>query len=145
MKVLLTVAGVLVIGLAIVACGGGNGEDSGDTGDKAAIESMVRELLSAFEDGDAGKLADLSSSECGDIEEQIASVFAQVEAAGLQVKVDLTGISVRNLEEDSAEVAVEGTVTVAGQEQPLGDEGEYTRVVKENGEWKVADCAYFLE
>ena len=55
----------------------------------------------------------------------------------------MTGVDVRNLEGDTAEAAPQGTVSIAGEEEPLGSEEDYNNVVKEDGEWKIADCDFF--
>ena len=55
MTLLLRAAGVTMLGLAIIACSGG------DESDEAAIKSTFRDFFAAFEDGDEDALAGLLS------------------------------------------------------------------------------------
>ena len=150
MNIVLKLFAVLLFGLLVVACGG-NGDDGGNggnggngdggNGDAAAIESMIREFYSAFEDGDANKLASLFSADCADISDTLAEALDLI--GGLGIEFDVTGVDVRNLDGDTAEAAPQGTVSIAGEEEPLGSEEDYNNVVKEDGEWKIADCDFF--
>lgn len=148
MNIVLKLFAVLLFGLLVVACGG-NGDDSGNgnggngngDGDTAAIESLVREFYSAFEDGDSNTLAGLFSANCANVEDNLSEAL---DLAGvLGIEFDLTGVDVRNLQGDTAEAAPQGTASIAGEEGPLGSEEDYNRVVKEDGAWKIADCDFF--
>ncbi len=145
MNIVLKLFAVLLFGLLVVACGGngddgGNGEN-GDGGDAAAIESLVREFYSAFEDGDANTLAGLFSANCATIGDDLSEALELIGVLGIEF--DVTGVDVRNLEGDTAEAAPQGTASIAGEEGPLGSEADYSSVVKEDGEWKIADCDFF--
>ncbi len=63
---------------------------------------------------------------------------------GSELEVEVTDVVVRNLEDDSAEASAEGSVTVDGQEVPLSQIApggqEFLTLVKEDGDWKIADC-----
>ena len=130
-----------MLGLTVVACGSGDG--GGTASDEAAIEELIREVLSATVDGDAAKLAGLMSEACGDIEKEITTVLEQIERSGIEVQYNLTGADVRNLDGGSAEAAPQGSIITSDGEEPLGDESDYVRMVKEGSGWKVADCDFF--
>ncbi len=141
MGVVLKLGGILLAGLLLAACGGGGG---GNGDDEAAIEDLVKDVLTAFQDGDATALAGFFSKDCGDVEEAARAAVEQIEAVG-EVTFEVTGVDIRNLQEDSAEVLPQGTGSIGDQEEPLSEPGdEPTKLVKEDGEWKIADCG-FLE
>ena len=146
MNIVLKLFAVLLFGLLVVACGGngddgGNGNGGNGDGDTAAIESLVREFYSAFEDGDGNKLASLFSADCANISDTLTGALELI--GGLGIEFDVTGVDVRNLQGDTAEAAPQGTASIAGEEGPLGSEEDYNRVVKEDGAWKIADCDFF--
>ncbi len=106
----------------------------------------MEDFFDAFEDGDAEGLAVLFSAECGDMTEAAAGAIDELREAvqGQEVDFVLVGVDIQNLEEDSAEVLPNGSVYIRGQQAPLaGEDEEYTALVKEDGEWKIADCALF--
>ena len=146
MNIVLKLSAALLFGLLVVACGGngddgGNGNGGNGNGDTAAIESLVREFYSAFEDGDGNTLAGLFSANCANVEDSLSEALDLVGVLGIEF--DLTGVDVRNLQGDTAEAAPQGTASIAGEEGPLGSEEDYNRVVKEDGAWKIADCDFF--
>ncbi len=53
----------------------------------------------------------------------------------------MTGATIRELTEDSAEAIPEGRIYYEGGDSPLAEEDtEYVRLIKVGGEWKLADC-----
>ncbi len=137
MTLLMRTAGVALLGLAVVSCGGG-----GDGADEGAIRDVFRVFFEAFEDADEVKLAGLINEDCEETE-QIAETAIQsyLERGLAGNSYDVTGATVRDLTEDSAEAIPEGVVRFEGGESPLADgDSEYARFVKVDGEWKLADC-----
>ena len=88
------------------------------------------------------KLAGLLNDDCHDSLELAESAIQSYLARGLDSNsYSVTGATVRDLTEDSAEAIPEGVVRYEGGESPLADEdSEYARFVKVDGEWKLADC-----
>ena len=136
MTLLLRTAVVVLLGLVLVACGGGGG------GDEGAIRDVFRDFFTAFEDGDEVKLAGLLNDDCLDSLELAENAIQSYLARGLDSNsYSVTGATVRDLTEDSAEAIPEGVVRYEGGESPLADENsEYARFMKVDGEWKLADC-----
>lgn len=136
MTLLLRTSVVVLLGLVLVACGGGGG------GDEGAIRDVFRTFFEAFADGDEVKLAGLLNDDCVDADEIAENAIQSYLARGLEdVSYNVTGATVRDLTEDSAEALPQGTSRVDGDEFPLADaDSEYARFVKEDGEWKLADC-----
>lgn len=137
MTVLVRTAGVALLGLTVVSCGGG-----GVGRDDAAILDVFRVFFQAFEDGDEAQLAGLLNDDCVDPEQIAKSAIQSYLERGLDGNsYDVTGATVRDLTEDSAEAIPEGIVRFEDGESPLADEdAEYARLVKVDGEWKLADC-----
>jgi hypothetical protein len=136
MKLILWAAGILLLGLVLAACGGGKS-------DEEAVEDLARQLTSAIEEQNQAKIAGLFSKDCGDMEEDIRSDFEELQAFGIDIEIDVTGVDIRNLDGDSAEVLPRGTMSFGGEKGPLEEGREYIGVVKEDGEWKIADCDFF--
>ncbi|CAN5128006.1 hypothetical protein BH20ACT24_BH20ACT24_20630 [soil metagenome] len=128
------VAGLALACVLLGACGGGSDEEQ--------IETVVRDALDSFVEKDPAKFVGLFSEECELTEEEVAGEFESLEGSELQVEV--TDVVVRNLEDDTAEASAEGSVTVDGQEVPLSQIApggqEFLSLVKEDGNWKIADC-----
>lgn len=136
MTVLLRTAVIALFGLLLVSCGGGAG------GDEGAIRDVFRDFFAAFEDSDASRLAGLLNEDCVDVDEIAESAVRSYLSRGLEgVSYDVTGATIRDLTEGSAEAIPEGIVRFEGGESPLADgNSEYARFVKVDGEWKLADC-----
>ncbi len=140
MTLLLRAAGVTMLGIAVAGCG------SGGTRDEDAIQALLTDVMTASVDGDADQLAGLFSADCGDMQRR--SEEAAEDARELQARIGdsvfefvVSGVDIRNLEQDSAEADLQGTITIRGETTPLGSGGaEYTSLTKENGEWKIAAC-----
>ena len=137
MTLLMRTAGVTVLGLAVVACGGGS---SG--GDEGAIKDVFRDFFRAFEEGDASLLAGLLSDDCEDAEDIAERAIQSSLSRGLEdVEYNVTGATIRDLTEDSAEALPEGLIRFEGGEVSLAeDDSEYVRLIKVDGEWKLTDC-----
>jgi len=138
MTLLMRIAGVAMLGLVLAVCGGG-----GPGGDEGAIKEVFRDFFRAFEDGDASLLAGLLSDDCEDADSIAERAIQSSLSRGLEdVEYDVTGATIRDLTEDSAEAIPEGTSSVDGEEFPLvgSDDPEYARLIKVGGEWKLADC-----
>ena len=136
MKIAVTAVAVLLAGLLTAACGGG--------GDKGAIEDLMEGFFQSFQDGDAEQLASLFSADCADMKEAATAAIEELRTVGESVQFDVTGVDIQNLEETSAEVLPLGFVIIDGEKGSLaGEEEEYAQVVKEEGEWKIADCTLF--
>ena len=135
MTMLMRTAGVTVLGLAVVVCGGG--------GDEGAIENIFRDFFRAFEDADASLLASLPIDDCEDADSIAERAIQSSLSRGLaDVEYDVTGVDIRDLTETTAEAIPQGTSSVEGDEFPLVDSAdpEYARLIKIDGEWKLADC-----
>ena len=138
MTMLMRTAGVTVLGLAVVACGGG-----GPGGDEGAIKNIFRDFFRAFEDADASLLASLLIDDCEDADSIAERAIQSSLSRGLaDVEYDVTGVDIRDLTETTAEAIPQGTSSVEGDEFPLVDSAdpEYARLIKIDGEWKLADC-----
>ena len=131
---------IAVLALAVfAACGGGGG------GDEAQIRKLVRDTASALEDMDGKKMASLMSKECDVSAEEMEAVFVLLRAFSGDDKIEVTidEIEVTDLTDNSANVRVQGSVKVMGQEEPFSD-GQTSRAVKEDGKWRWADCEGFV-
>jgi hypothetical protein len=133
---LLRAAGVTVLGLAVVACSGG------DVSDEAAIKNTFQDFFAAFEDGDDGALAGLLSESC---EDRQRTALRAIETLRSQltgdVAFDVTGVDIRDLTATTAEVMPVGTYRFGDDEGSLSSEGdEFATLVKEDDGWKLADC-----
>ena len=139
MTMLMRTAGVTVLGLAVVACGGG-----GLGGDRAAIRDVFRDVFRAFENEDVEALASLLTADCEDAEALAAEAIDDFldSSLGGVIKFDITGADIRDLTETTAEAIPQGTSSVDGEEFPLVDsaDSEYAGLIKTDGEWKLADC-----
>jgi len=138
MKWLLPIGLALVASLAFVACGGGGGKD--DSADKAAIETLIKDLGTALEQKDPAALLSVFVSTCPYLEQTVNAGVASIQS--LDVKVTLEGVDVRNLANDKAEALAKGTISVNGQESRLEGDNDYIAVAKENGDWKISDCTF---
>ncbi|OGO49640.1 MAG: hypothetical protein A2148_12270 [Chloroflexi bacterium RBG_16_68_14] len=140
MKIAVTAGAVLLASLLIAACGVGGGGG----GDEGAIEDLMEGFFQSFQDGDAEQLASVFSAECGDMKEAADAAIEELRTVGESVQFDVIGVDIQNLEENAAEVLPEGFVIIDGEKGSLaGEEEEYAQVVKEGGEWKLADCTLF--
>ena len=139
MTMLMRAAGVTVLGLAVAACGGG-----GPGGDEGAIKDVLRDFFQAFENKDEEALASLLSDDCEDAESRATEAIDDFldRTTGVDVKFDITGVDIRDLTETTAEAIPQGNSSFDGEEFPLvdSDSPEYTRLIKVEGEWKMADC-----
>ena len=141
MRTVLRAGVVSLLAVSLVACGGGGGSGNPD---EDAIEEMVGQFFQAFEDGDAGLLASLFTTECGDM---TAAAEAAIQAfEGFDgVEIDLDSVSIENLTATSADFLPEGTLKSDDEESELSSpDEEHTPAVKENGVWKIAECELFL-
>ena len=130
------------VGLWLGLRGGGSRSGSGEQG---AIKGMVEQFFGAFDKGDSVQLASLFSTQCGDMADSAASAIQQFKTAGSAVKVQVTDVDIQSLTENSAEMLPQGTLTIDGQESPISQTGDqHTKIVKENGQWRIAECNLFL-
>ncbi len=133
MKIAIT---LLAMTLVATACGGGD-DDGAARDDEAAIETLIRDFVAAFEDRDPDAVLGMFSSECSGLEDELTEVLE-----GSEFEFELTGVAIRDLEGDSAVAGPEGQVTENGEENDLSV-GDLRRVVREDGEWKIGDCDFF--
>ena len=114
------------------------GEEEGER----ATRDVFRDFFAAFEDSDASRLAGLLNEDCVGVDEIAESAVRSYLSRGLEgASYDVTGATIRDLTEGSAEAIPEGIVRFEGGESPLADgNSEYARFVKVEGEWKLADC-----
>jgi uncharacterized protein (TIGR02246 family) len=139
----LRLLGATCVAVSIAACGG-NGGDGGDNDAEAEIQAMVEDLLDSFLAGDTEAIAGLFSEDCPDAQADAEAAYADFAELEVEVEYNVTGVDVRNLTDDSAEVLPEGTVILDGEEGPISsDEDEYFHAVKEDGDWKLAECDFF--
>ena len=136
MTLLLRAAGVTLLGLAVVACSGGEERD------EAAIERTFRHFFAAFEDGDEDALAGLLSESCEDRQRIALRAIVSFESQLTgDVEFDVTGVDIRDLTAASAEAMPIGTYRFGDSEGLLPqDDGAFATVVKEDDGWKLADC-----
>jgi hypothetical protein len=135
MRFALTTAGIALIGLTLASCAAAR--------EKEEIEELAVDFARAFEEGDADELASLFSAECETIEEDLVPIVQFIQDN--EVEVELTGVEVRNLTDNAAELHLKGTRTVNDEEVTLDEEGKYHPLVKEDGDWKIADCEFFAD
>lgn len=135
MTLLMRTAGVTVLGLAVVSCGGGGG-------DEGAIKDVFRDFFRAFEDENVDALAGLLSDDCADADSRAAEAIDDFATSALEVEFDITGVIISDLTETTAEAIPQGTRSVEGEKFPLVDSNdpEYASLIKIDGEWKFADC-----
>jgi hypothetical protein len=104
----------------------------------------MEDFFDALQDGDAERLAGLFSAECGDLTADAEAAIEQFQSVE-GVEIDLDGVDVQDLTGETAAILPKGTISIEGQTQPLvGEDEEFTPVVKEDGEWKIAECQLFL-
>ena len=140
MKLVWTLAVAAVAATMLLACGGGGGGGAVvSSPDQAALEQLVKDLGAGMESANAGQIIALFSSDCPNLSVAVANGLSAVSSSA--VNVNVTGVDVRNLNGDSAEVRAKGTITVAGVRQPLEDSG-YISVKKQNGQWVFSDCSF---
>ena len=135
MTLLLRAVGVMMLGIAIVGCSGGGG-------DEGAIENTFRDFYAAFEDGDEDALAGLLSESCDDRQRTALRAIVSFESQLTgDVEFDVTGVEIRDLTETTAEAMPIGTYRFGDDEGSLSSEGdEFATLVKEDDGWKLADC-----
>ena len=132
--VLIAVAAVVVA--VLLGTGGGSDEE--------AIEDVMRELFAGFEEQNAEKLAGVFAAGCGDMFDDAIAALQEFQSAGDEIGFEIAGVDVRNQEEDTAEALPQGFLIIDEQRSPLTEEGEdYTPLVKEDGDWKIAACDLF--
>ena len=136
MTLLLRAAGATMLGLAVVACGGG--EES----DETAIENTFRDFLDAIVNVDVIALENLLSADCDDARSRASRAIGEFQARLTgDVDFNVTGVELRDLTATTAEAMPVGTYRFDDDEGSLGSEGgDFTALVKEDGEWKFADC-----
>jgi hypothetical protein len=139
-------AAVLLVGLLIVAGAVAVavwlGTASKD--DEQQMEKLMGALFAGFQEQDVAKLAGVFSTTCGDMTVPAQQAIDQLYLDAKVVEFRLVGVDIRNLEDDTAEVLPQGSITIDGQESPIaGADEEFTPVVKEDGKWKVAACDLF--
>jgi uncharacterized protein (TIGR02246 family) len=135
--------GATCVAVSIAACGGGDG---GDNDTEAEIQAMVEDLLDSFLAGDTEAIAALFSEDCPNAQEDADAAYEDFAELEAEIEYNVTGVDVRNLTDDSAEVLPEGTVILDGEEGPITSAGdEYFHAVKEDGEWKIAECDFFSD
>ena len=76
MTLLMRTAGVTVLGLAVVSCGGGGG-------DEGAIKDVFRAFFRAFQDENVDALADLLSDECADADSRAAEAIERADPVSI--------------------------------------------------------------
>ena len=139
------VAIAVAVAVLLAACGGG-GDDGGDgveSADQTAIEELVQDFVTAFEARDADTLVSLFSPDCPRARRELEAAFQELDAAGVDTEIELRGVEVRSIEGDSASVRVQSALIVDGEEQ--GTDRISTELVREDGEWKIADCNFSPE
>jgi hypothetical protein len=73
------------------------------------------------------------------------SAIMELYSGATEVSFDLTGVDVRELNDVSAQARPKGNFTLDGrQEQLTGEDERYTPLVKEDGDWRIADCGLFF-
>ena len=134
--VLIAVAAVVV---AVLLGTGGGGD-----GDEEAIEDLMGDLFEGFEQQNAEKLAGVFAAECDDMFDEAIAALQEFQSLGDEIEFEVAGVDVRNLKENSAEALPQGFVIIDEQRSSLTAEDEdYTPLVKEDGDWKIAACDLF--
>ncbi len=132
--VLIAAAAVVVV--VLLGTGGG--------GDEEAIEDVINELFAGFEEQNAEKLAGVFAAACGDMFDDAIAALQEFQSAGDEIEFEIAGVDVRNLEEDTAEALPQGFIIIDEKRSSLTEEEEeYTPLVKEDGDWKIAACDLF--
>jgi hypothetical protein len=147
MKFRWLILSMLVLSIALTACGGGDGD--GDDPSKP-----VKDFFDAFADMDAGKAADAVCKQySADFEEGLEMIFSLFTMAGDDVKIEISGLKMKVEDKKDNEayvVATGGTmkISVGGEvmdESELGDDTERLKVIKEDGKWVICDDAFAAE
>ena len=135
----------IAVAVLLAACGGGgdDGGDGADSADQTAIEELMQDFVTAFEARDTDTLVNLFSSDCPRARREIEAAFQELDAAGVDTEIELRGVEVRSIEGDSASVRVQSALIVDGEEESA--DRTSTQLVREDGEWKVADCNFSPE
>ena len=108
---------VLIVGLAVIGCGGG-----------ASPESVVREFYTAVERGNAQKMLDLSTPESAAMISMLAGMLEDEKVKGsLEERGRIASTEVTDISDEAATVKV----TYAN-----GDDDDFN-LVKINGKWKI--------
>ncbi len=138
---------LLVLSIALTACGGDGG--GGDDPSKP-----VKDFFDAFADMDAEKAANAVCKEYRDgFSEGLEMIFGLFEAAGEDAKIEIVDLELKVEDEKDDEayvVATGGTMrmSMGGEvmdETDLGDENQRLKVIKEDGEWVICDDAFAEE
>ena len=132
----------IAVAVLLAACGGGGdgGGDGAESADQTAIEELVQDFVTAFEARDADTLVSLFSSDCPRARRELEAAFQELDAAGVDTEIELRGVEVRSIEGDSASVRVQSALIVDGEEEST--DRITTQMVREDGEWKIADCNF---
>lgn len=132
MTLLLRVAGVSLLGLAVVAC-------RTEADDEFELQGLWREYSQTMQEGDAERMAGLFSSACDFSEASVADLLADLTPAKPRSPYDSSRLAIRNLTEDAAE----GMIIWNGR-LPGGGSGTVSgnsfSLAKEDGKWKFAEC-----
>ena len=141
MTLLMRTAGVTVLSLSVVACGGG-----GPGGDAGAIEDVFRDFFQAFENEDAEALASLLNDSCEDAESRAnEAIDALRDRVSGVIEFEISGVDVRDLTDRTAEAVARGFRRFNGERIALGADGEdYASLEKVDGAWKFADCDFLF-
>ncbi len=139
MKFRLTLLSILILSLALSACGGG--DDDGDP------TKPIKDFFDAFEDLDAEKASDAVCKKYrDDMKAGLEMAFGFLALGGDDTKIEIIDLKlkVEDKSDDEAMVLPTGgtmKITIAGEteETNLSEETESLKVVKEDGEWYVCD------
>lgn len=142
MKFRLTLLCILILSLALSACGGGD-----DGGDPA---KPVKDFFDAFADLDAEKASDAICKEYReDMKTGMELVFGFLALGGDDTSIEVIDLKLKvedKSDDEATVVATSGKIkmTVAGEveETDLTEESEPLKVVKEDGEWYICDDAF---
>lgn len=129
---------VLAIASLLFACGGGS--------DEADIRKAMEGYLSAFNRGDFSEAYAFLSMDCRDEVsfESFEAFLTRSQASLREDEPKLQDLRIVEVANDTAIVDPDIVIVSDGEEMELGGEDDVlTELVKEDGRWRLRDCAAF--
>jgi hypothetical protein len=142
MKFRLTLLSILILSLALSACGGG-----GDGGDPT---EPVKDFFDGFADLDAEKASGaICEKYREDMKDGLTMVFGFLALGGDDASIEVVDLKLKvedKSDDEATVVATSGMIkmTLAGEvdETDLTENSEPLKVVKEDGKWYICDDSF---
>lgn len=133
MRAALGASSIVVLAIAAAGCA------SSPKNDHDAITQLWKDYFDAIDSGDAAALAKLYPDECGDVGAELRALVTATRPLAENADFEVTDVQLQNLNGSEAESMPIGQVTFQGEPQPIESDA-YTKLVKEGGGWKFAEC-----